>query len=68
MLHCYVAEPWITIHRTEFGVAAQSTENLLVVPASSMGHGTIQIVEDDRLEHLVGDQSTESTYATATIS
>jgi hypothetical protein len=68
VLHCYVAEPWLTIHPTMFGSAATSIETLLIVPTSSMGPGTIQIVEDDRLEHLVGDQSTESTFATTTIS
>jgi hypothetical protein len=68
VLHCYVAEPWITIHPTMFGSAAISSETLLVIPTGSMGPGSIQIVEDDRLEHLVGDQSTESTYATASIS
>jgi hypothetical protein len=68
VLHCYVAEPWITMHETMFGSAAISVETLLIVPTGSMGSGTIQIAEDDRLEHLVGDQSTEATFATATIS
>jgi len=68
VIHCYVAEPWITMHQTMFGAASIPYDTLLVVPTSSMGNGTIQIVEDDRLEHLVGDQSTEATFATATIS
>ena len=68
MIHCYVAEPWITHHETLFGVAALARVSLLVVPTVAMGPGAIQVVEDDRIEHLVGDQSTEFQVATATIS
>jgi hypothetical protein len=67
VIHCYVAEPWITHHPTMFGTVGLAPQTLLVVPTSSIAPGTIQIVEDDRLEHLVGDQSTESTLGTATI-
>jgi len=68
VIHCYVAEPWITHHETLFGVAALARVSLLVVPTVAMGPGAIQVVEDDRIEHLVGDQSTEFQVATATIS
>jgi hypothetical protein len=68
VIHCYVAEPWITHHETLFGVAALASVSLLVVPTGAMGPGTLHIIEDDRLEHLLGDQSTESLLATATIS
>jgi hypothetical protein len=68
VIHCFVAEPWITHHETLFGVAALPSISLLVVPTSAMGRGTVEIVEEDRLEHLVGDQSTEFQLATATIS
>jgi hypothetical protein len=68
VIHCYVAEPWITHHETLRGVAAIPSLSLLIVPTGSMGSGTIQIIEDDRLEHLVGDQSTEFPLASATIS
>ena len=67
-LHCYVAEPWIAFHERLYGVAAQIPAVLLLVPTSSMGPGPIQIIEDDRQEHLVGDQSAESPLGTATIS
>jgi hypothetical protein len=33
-----------------------------------MGSGTITIMQDDHLEHLVGDQSDQYQLATATIS
>jgi hypothetical protein len=68
IIHCYVAEPWITYHETLMGVAAIPCPSLLLVPTGPMGTGAIQIVEDDWLEHLVGDQSTEFPLATATIS
>jgi hypothetical protein len=68
LIHCYVAEPWIAHHETLMGVAAVPSVSLLVVPTGSMGPGAIQIIEDDRLEHLVGDQSTEFPLAAATIS
>jgi hypothetical protein len=68
LIHCYVSEPWITHHQTLFGVAAVPSASLLVVPTGPMGPGRVQVVEDDRLEHLVGDQSTEFQLATATIS
>jgi hypothetical protein len=40
----------------------------VAVPTSSFQHGTVRIVEDDRLEHLLGDQSTEFQLATVAIS
>jgi hypothetical protein len=41
---------------------------LLVVPTKALRSGNLTVVQDDRLEHLMGDQSTESPVATATIS
>jgi hypothetical protein len=68
VIHCYVSEPWFTHHETLYGVAALPRASLLVVPTVAMGPGAIQIIEDDHVEHLVGDQSTEFQVATATIS
>jgi hypothetical protein len=68
IIHCYVAEPWITFHERLFGSVAQIPATLLLVPTDSMGPGPIQIIEDDRQEHLVGDQSSESPLGSATIS
>jgi hypothetical protein len=68
VIHCYLAEPWFAHHETLFGVAALPNVSLLVVPTGAIAPGTLQIIEDDRLEHLLGDQSTESLLATATIS
>jgi hypothetical protein len=68
VIHCYVAEPWITRHETMWGVAATPGARLLIVPTGSISPGIVQIVEDDRLEHLLGDQSTEFQLASATVS
>jgi hypothetical protein len=68
IIHCYVAEPWITFHQRVFGSVALIPATLLLVPTDSMGPGPIQIVEDDRQEHLVGDRSYESPLGSATIS
>jgi hypothetical protein len=68
IIHCYVAEPWITFHERLFGAVAQIPAMLLLVPTDSMGPGPIQIIEDDRQEHLFGDQSSEFPLGSATIS
>jgi hypothetical protein len=68
VIHCYVAEPWITRHETMWGVAAAPSAHLLVVPTGSISPGMVQIVEDDRLEHLLGEHSTVFPLTTATIS
>jgi hypothetical protein len=68
VIHCYTAEPWIAFHQSLYGVAASPIVNLLMVPTGSMGPGPIMIVEDDRREHLVGDQSIESPIGRTVIS
>lgn len=67
VIHCYTAERWLTRHPTLFGVVAIPRAALLVVPTNQMGTGPIHIVEDDRLEHLVGDWNTEYQIGTATV-
>jgi hypothetical protein len=67
LIHCYAAEPWITISHPVNGVFALPTVNLLVVPSGAMGPGVVQILEDDRIERLAGDLSDEFRVATATI-
>jgi hypothetical protein len=47
---------------------AEQPAAILVIPTESFLIGTVNIVEDDRIEHLVGDWSTEHPLATATIS
>ncbi len=67
VIHCYIARGWLDIGGP-MGVAAVPRAALLVVSTSAMGPGTIKIVEDNRVEHLFGDQSDEFQVATATIS
>jgi hypothetical protein len=68
VIHCYAAEPWITFRHPVMGVFAIPSVNLLVVPTGAMGPGVVQILEDDRIERLVGDLSDEVQLATTTIS
>jgi hypothetical protein len=67
VFHSYAARPWVNLadRRSDAFPAPRST--LFAVGTSAMGAGELTIVEDDRLEHLVGDQSNESQVATLTI-
>ncbi len=67
VIHCYRARGWLYVHQYEYGVAAVPRYKLAVVSTADVGPGTIKIVEEEDLEHLVGDQSDESQLATATI-
>jgi hypothetical protein len=68
VLHCYLGTPWIYTPERLFGSRVAGGLNLLLaIPTSDLGAGSLQIREDDRLEHLIGDQSTEYELATATI-
>jgi hypothetical protein len=67
IVHCYIAEPWLAYHERLYGVSGVLPAILLLVPTDSMGSGPIYIIEDDRQEHLVGDQSTEFTIGSAMI-
>ena len=67
LVHCYIGTAYVYRPETFFGVAGEFAGTLLAIPTSGIGSGSLQIREDDRLEHLVGDQSTEYDLATATI-
>ena len=67
VIHCYSAEPLISLRRPLMGVAATPLVNLLVVPTIWIGAATVEIVEDDRIERLGGDQRTELRLGTVTI-
>jgi hypothetical protein len=68
VIHCYLAEGWLAPHQMLWGSAGEPPDNLLVISTGSIGRGDVQIFEDDRLEHLVGDGSTEFKLADAAIS
>ncbi len=67
VIHCYIARAWLDIGGP-MGVAAVPRAAVLIVSTSAIEPGTIKIVEDNRVEHLFGDQSDEFQIATATIS
>ena len=68
VIHCYLAEGWLAPHQMLYGVAALPRADLLVISTGSISRGDVKIFEDDRLEHLIGDGSTEFELASATIS
>ena len=67
IIHCYFARPWVWRPGPP-GTYAIAPLMLLLVPTNAIPPGTLSMVQDDRLEHLFGDQSSESTLSTATIS
>ncbi|HZQ50307.1 MAG TPA: hypothetical protein VFB69_08365 [Candidatus Dormibacteraeota bacterium] len=67
VLHCYVGTGLLYVPDRVFGSRSQLTYTLLAIPTTPIGAGALHIREDDRLEHLVGDQSTEYDLATATV-
>jgi hypothetical protein len=67
IIHCYTAGTVIPPVRLA-GVVAQSFLSLLLVPTDAISPGSVSIIEDDRVEHFIGDYSSEVLLATATIS
>jgi hypothetical protein len=68
VIHCYAATPWLLLPPKAHGIAPSPPVTLLVVNTASIGAGSINVREEDRLEYLLGDQSTEFQVATAMIS
>ena len=67
IIHCYFARPWLLNHGPS-GVDAIEPMLLLLVPTNGIPPGTLSIVQDDRVEHLIGDDTYESPLGSATIS
>ncbi|HWO92197.1 MAG TPA: hypothetical protein VNP53_09540 [Methylomirabilota bacterium] len=67
IIHCHVAWPYISIPTGGSGVVAYRVTELIEVPTDPIGPGSLQVIEDDRVEHLIGDQTTETELGTATI-
>ena len=67
VIHCFTAGTLIPAVRLP-GVVAQSFLSLLLIPTDAMSPGSVGIIEDDRVEHFIGDYSSEVPLATATIS
>jgi hypothetical protein len=70
LIHCHVAAPWIVIPVRICcpGVQAVPQNFLVLVETDSIPPGKVRIVRDERIEHYLGDQSSESLLATVTIS
>jgi hypothetical protein len=68
VIHCYLATPWIWRQQLTSYPNPQPWLSLLLVPTASLPAGPVSVIEDDRIEHLIGDQSAEHQMATATIS
>jgi hypothetical protein len=49
------------------GVRAIAPTALLIVPANGFATGAVTLVEDDRVEHILGDDSTETVLGTVAI-
>lgn len=67
VFHCFSAESFVSMWRPNIRVA-QHAPFLLLLPTESISVGNINIVEDDRVAHLWGDQSDVNPIATAMIS
>ena len=68
VIHCYLARPFVWTQPRTMIARAQTALSLLLVPTTLLPGGPVSIIEDDRIEHLVGDQSSEARLGTATIS
>jgi hypothetical protein len=69
MLHCYRAAPWLvfpTMHMP--GVQALPPAGLVLVPTDTFGAGNLNVVEEDRVEHLLGDDSTQAVLGVVAVS
>ncbi len=67
LIHCYLATP--LIHGPVApGARTTGALALVLVPTDLIHAGNLSIIQEDRVEHLFGDQVTDFTVATATIS
>jgi hypothetical protein len=68
VIHCYLVRPLVWRQLQTSYPSPQPWLSLLLVPTASLPAGPVSVVEDDRVERLIGDQSTEHLMGTATIS
>jgi hypothetical protein len=67
LIHCHLAKPWIHGPAAP-GVRTTGALVLVLIPTDFIRAGNLSIVQEDRIEHLFGDQVTDFAVATATIS
>lgn len=68
ILHCYIGRPWFWIPERLFGEAGLPPPTLFAIGTASIGAGTLNFDEDDRVEHWLGDQSTVFRLTSAVVS
>lgn len=69
VVHCYTALGWyVAPDLGPPGVEAAPTLILLLVPTGSIAPGDLTVVRDDRVEHLVGDDSSQVVLGKVAIS
>lgn len=68
IFHCHLAAPWIALPPGARGVVMLPSTALVLLPTNAISPGMLRVVRDDRIEHLLGDQTTETELGTATIS
>lgn len=67
IFHCHLAAPWIALPTGASGVVMLQSTALVLLPTSAISPGILRVVRDDRIEHLIGDQTTETELGTVTI-
>jgi hypothetical protein len=65
-LHCYSAQAWLQFPNGT-GSREQSSMFLIDVSTQAIHTGSVSVFEDDRVEHLVGDDSTQTLLGIVTI-
>jgi hypothetical protein len=70
-IHCYSTAPWIPWSSSvscRDDCASLPVTTLAVVPTDNISPGPLTVIRDDRIEHFIGDQSTEVSLGTLTVS
>ena len=68
-IHCYSTSAWISMPVGSPGIGPSGPwTRLLLVPTNAIEPGPLTVIRDDRIEHLLGDDSTEVALGTLTVS
>ena len=59
LIHTYESQPLLVTRRETVGIAAKPSVRLLLVATDAIAPGTINVVEDTRIERLFGDQTAD---------
>jgi len=67
VFHCHAAAPWIQLPTCCPGVRATISTPLMLVSAESIPPGGVDVVEEDRVEHWIGDEIYEARLGTVLV-